>query len=231
MPYHALIHSPLGHILLEADESSLTGLYFTDQRDCPTVPGLDTMAGTVSDPSAGVAHGRSMRSLKATRPGDDMHGGELPGIEKILAGDAARAATIPAVAMASPPPTLLQDDTPDGAAAVLARTAQELDEYWRGVRRVFDVPLNPHGTDFQKRVWQALLAVPCGSTLSYGELAEHAGLSAGYGRAVGTAVGSNPISIIIPCHRILASNRTLNGYGGGLGRKVRLLELEGFRVG
>lgn len=231
MPYHALIHSPLGHILLEADESSLTGLYFTDQRDCPAVPGLDAASRTVSDPSAGVAYGRSMRSLKATHPGDDTHGGELPGIEKVLAGDAARAAAIPPTAMASPPPTMLQADTPVGASAILNRTAQELDEYWRGMRQVFDIPLNPRGTGFQKRVWQALLAVPCGSTLSYGELADHAGLGAGYGRAVGTAVGSNPISIIIPCHRILASNRTLNGYGGGLGRKVRLLELEGFRVG
>lgn len=125
---------------------------------------------------------------------------------------------------------LLQEGTPAGVQAVLERTLRELDEYWRGARTVFEMPLAPQGTPFQKKVWLALLEVPCGETLSYGELAERAGLSAGHGRAVGTAVGSNPISIIIPCHRILARNGTLNGYGGGLNRKARLLEIEGFTI-
>ncbi len=227
MSFHAIVPSPLGDILLTADAYSLTGLHFTDQRDCPAVPGMDTTADDISDPSAGMAQGKPIRSFKAVRP--DAADEQLPGMDAILAGDMARAATLPASIVSSL--RVLQDDTPDDALAVLNRTAQELDEYWCGARQVFDVPLDPPGTDFQKRVWQALLAVRCGSTLSYGQLAEQAGLGAGYGRAVGTAVGSNPISIIIPCHRILASNHTLNGYGGGLGRKVRLLELEGFRVG
>ena len=131
---------------------------------------------------------------------------------------------------AAAPLRLLQEDTPAGALAVLEQARRELDEYWRGERRVFQVPLAPRGTAFQQKVWRALLDVPWGETLSYGELALAAGMGAGHGRAVGTAVGSNPISIIIPCHRILAGNGTLNGYGGGLERKVRLLEIEGFAL-
>ncbi|WP_322994966.1 methylated-DNA--[protein]-cysteine S-methyltransferase [Castellaniella sp.] len=126
---------------------------------------------------------------------------------------------------------LLQEDTPAGALAVLQQTQTELNEYWRAQRQTFDIPLAPQGSAFQQKIWQALLAVPCGATLSYGQLGEQAGLGTGHGRAVGTAVGSNPISIIIPCHRILAHNHSLNGYGGGLGRKIRLLQLEGLVIG
>lgn len=225
MPFHALIPSPLGPILLESDEASLLGLYFTDQRDLPRVPGVEAAAAVVSDPTAGFLGGRAIRTLRAVR-------GRTADQIGTLFPDAAEAAVpswdeLRAETAALHP---LLEDTPAGALAVLEQTRRELDEYWRGERKVFEMPLAPRGTAFQQKVWRALLEVPCGETLSYGELAGRAGLGAGHGRAVGTAVGSNPISIIIPCHRILARNGTLNGYGGGLGRKVRLLEIEGFTI-
>jgi methylated-DNA-[protein]-cysteine S-methyltransferase len=167
--------------------------------------------------------GRAARGLKAVPAGEAAATGDLFA-EDAAAGAALATPVAPAVLRP------LQDGTPAGALALMERTRRELDEYWRGERRAFDVPLGPRGTAFQIRVWQALLDVPCGATLSYGELGERAGLGAGHGRAVGTAVGSNPISIIIPCHRILARNGTLNGYGGGLSRKARLLALEGFDI-
>lgn len=221
MPFHALIESPLGPILLAAADRGLQGLYFTDQRDLPQVPGLASRQAVVSDPTAGLLDGRAIRTLRAFRDGQ-------PGISGALF--AATHDPQAAVDSASGGLRLLQDDTSAGALAVLEQTRCALDAYWRGECQVFEMPLDPQGTAFQKTVWQALLDVPFGQSLSYGELAERAGLSAGHGRAVGTAVGSNPISIIIPCHRILARNRTLNGYGGGLGRKIRLLQIEGFTI-
>lgn len=224
MQFHALVSSPLGDILLAADAHSLTGLYFTDQRDCPHLPGLIAVAGVVSQPSAGTVRGRIGRSLKAVRASDPT------ATDDLFATDAS--APTPNLAPPSGPASmrLVQTDMPAEALAVLNQTRRQLDEYWQGKRQVFDVSLAPQGTPFQEKIWQALLDVPCGATLSYGELGQHAGLGTGHGRAVGTAVGSNPISIIIPCHRILASNGTLNGYGGGLERKAALLELEGFVV-
>jgi len=226
MPFHALLSSPLGDILLSADAHCLTGLYFTDQRDCPQVPGLAAVSASdiVSRPSAGIVRGRAARTLKAVRAGSAPATGELFPVDAPVPR-AGGASTGQAAA-----PRLLQAGTPAGALAVMEQACQELDEYWRGGRLVFGVPLAPRGTAFQKRIWQALLDVSYGATLSYGELGERAGLGAGHGRAVGTAVGSNPISVIIPCHRILARNGTLNGYGGGLSRKARLLALEGFEI-
>ena len=220
--YHALISSPLGPILLESDGTGLSGLYFTDQRDLPHVDGLETAAQVVSDPSAGVLDGRSLRTLRAIK--------EVPSGET---GQLFPADPVPAHAQPrwkEAPLRWLQDTTPANAKTILEQARQALEEYWDGTRQTFDLPLTPRGTAFQQRIWQALLEVPCGEVLSYGELALRAGLSAGHGRAAGTAVGSNPISIIIPCHRILARNGTLNGYGGGLERKLRLLELEGFTI-
>ena len=111
----------------------------------------------------------------------------------------------------------------DSAAAAFA-TAQ-LAEYFAGERSEFDLPLYPVGTDFQLRVWNALLDVPYGETVSYGEIAEAIG-NPGGSRAVGAANGRNPISIVAPCHRIIGANGSLTGYGGGLDRKAWLLNLE-----
>jgi O-6-methylguanine DNA methyltransferase len=100
-----------------------------------------------------------------------------------------------------------------------------LERYFRGELRSFDLPLAPEGTPFQRRVWRALCRVPYGATVSYGELARRIGRP-GASRAVGRANATNPISIVIPCHRVIGADGTLTGYGGGLGRKQRLLELE-----
>ena len=104
--------------------------------------------------------------------------------------------------------------------------ARQLDEYFAGRSRCFDVPLRLLGTEFQRRVWQAIGEVPYGNTISYGELAERVGDRRAV-RAVAAAVGANPVSIFVPCHRIVGSDGALVGYAGGLEAKRRLLELEG----
>ncbi|SEH19646.1 methylated-DNA-[protein]-cysteine S-methyltransferase [Sphingopyxis sp. YR583] len=108
---------------------------------------------------------------------------------------------------------------------VLVETERQLGEYFSGDRRSFDVPLSFAGTDFQKRVWAALLAIPFGETRSYGEIADQLG-NPGASRAVGAANGRNPISIIAPCHRVVGSNGKLTGFAGGLEAKAFLLDLE-----
>jgi methylated-DNA-[protein]-cysteine S-methyltransferase len=101
----------------------------------------------------------------------------------------------------------------------------QLDAYFAGELTDFDLELDLRGTDFQQRVWKALLTVPYGETRSYGEIAEQIG-APGSARAVGLANGRNPIAIIVPCHRVIGANGSLTGYGGGLERKQALLELE-----
>lgn len=108
---------------------------------------------------------------------------------------------------------------------VLLETERQLAQYFAGTRRTFDVPLSFAGTDFQKRVWAALLAIPFGETRSYGEIADQLG-NPGASRAVGAANGRNPISIIAPCHRVVGSNGKLTGFAGGLEAKAFLLDLE-----
>jgi len=108
---------------------------------------------------------------------------------------------------------------------ILVETERQLAEYFAGERRAFDVPLSFAGTDFQKRVWAALLAIPFGETRSYGEIADQLG-NPGASRAVGAANGRNPISIIAPCHRVVGSNGKLTGFAGGLEAKAYLLDLE-----
>ena len=103
--------------------------------------------------------------------------------------------------------------------------ADQLDAYFEGERTRFDLPLAPVGSEFQQRVWAALQEIPYGQTESYGEVAERIG-SPGAARAVGLANGKNPISILIPCHRVVGANGSLTGYGGGLDRKRQLLDLE-----
>lgn len=108
---------------------------------------------------------------------------------------------------------------------VLVETERQLNEYFAGARRSFDVPLSFAGTDFQKRVWAALLAIPFGETRSYGEIADELG-APGASRAVGAANGRNPISIIAPCHRVVGSTGKLTGFAGRLEAKAFLLDLE-----
>lgn len=102
---------------------------------------------------------------------------------------------------------------------------RQLDEYFRGERETFDLPLNPEGTPFQRKVWAALAAIPFGEVRTYRDIAEEIGRPTAY-RAVGLANGRNPISIIVPCHRVIGASGALTGYGGGVERKQTLLDLE-----
>jgi methylated-DNA-[protein]-cysteine S-methyltransferase len=114
-----------------------------------------------------------------------------------------------------------EDDHP-----VLAAARSQLEEYFARERREFDLPLASAGTVFQRRVWTALLDIPYGVTASYGQIARRLGLPLTASRAVGLANGSNPLSIVVPCHRVIGADGSLTGYGGGLDRKRYLLDLE-----
>ena len=108
---------------------------------------------------------------------------------------------------------------------ILIETERQLAEYFAGKRQDFDISLDMRGTPFQKNVWEALLAIPFGETRSYGQLARQLG-NPNATRAVGAANGRNPISIIVPCHRVIGSSGSLTGFAGGLDTKSRLLDLE-----
>lgn len=130
-------------------------------------------------------------------------------------------------------PTELRDvramfdaDAIEGDNAVLDRTQHELAEYFAGDRTEFTIPLTTHGTHFQRGVWNELCAIPCGTTRTYGEMAERLGKPGG-SRAVGRANGANRIAIVIPCHRVIRTGGDLGGYGGKLWRKEWLLRHEG----
>ena len=108
---------------------------------------------------------------------------------------------------------------------LILQCKMQLDEYFRGERKTFDLPLAPKGTDFQKKVWNALQKIPYGETKTYGEIAAAVGNPKG-ARAVGMANNKNPIGIIIPCHRVVGANGKLVGYAGGMDKKEWLLQLE-----
>jgi methylated-DNA-[protein]-cysteine S-methyltransferase len=114
---------------------------------------------------------------------------------------------------------------PDDAHPVLAQAARELGEYFAGERTTFDVALAPRGTPFQRAAWEALRTIPYGETVSYGEQARRLG-DVNKSRAVGAANARNPIPIIVPCHRVVGSDGSLTGFGGGLGTKAWLLDHE-----
>jgi methylated-DNA-[protein]-cysteine S-methyltransferase len=109
---------------------------------------------------------------------------------------------------------------------VLAQAKLQLTEYFAGSRQSFDLPLEPEGTEFERKVWDLLRAIPFGATTSYGALAKQLG-DLTLARAVGAANGANPIPIIVPCHRVIGSNGDLVGFGGGIERKEWLLKHEG----
>lgn len=123
-------------------------------------------------------------------------------------------------------PKLEPDWRRDQGHALLRQAARELAEYFAAERRRFETPLAPEGTPFQQAIWNAISTIPFGSTLTYLDLARRAGFP-GCARAAGAATGRNPLSIIVPCHRVLGSNGSLTGYAGGLNRKRALLAHEG----
>jgi methylated-DNA-[protein]-cysteine S-methyltransferase len=113
----------------------------------------------------------------------------------------------------------------EGRNAVIDAAHAQLDEYFAGRRRAFDLPLSPQGTEFQRGVWWALAGIPYGTTISYAQLARGIGRPTAT-RAVGAANGRNPLSIVLPCHRVIGADGSLTGYGGGLPIKTYLLALE-----
>ncbi|MGY2284857.1 methylated-DNA--[protein]-cysteine S-methyltransferase [Pseudomonas gingeri] len=121
----------------------------------------------------------------------------------------------------------LGDMTLDPEKPVLIRTARQLAEYFAGTRNHFELELDFSGTEFQKKVWQALLTIPFGETRTYSEIALQIGSTLKAVRAVGAANGKNPISIVAPCHRVIGASGELTGFAGGLEAKALLLELEG----
>jgi methylated-DNA-[protein]-cysteine S-methyltransferase len=123
-------------------------------------------------------------------------------------------------------PAIAREWTEDPDSSPLRECAQQLRDYFEGKRQRFDLPLMPQGTPFQKRVWEEIARIPYGSTLTYAELAARAG-APGAARAAGAATGRNPLSIVVPCHRVVGTDGTLTGYAGGLERKTMLLEIEG----
>ena len=154
--YSILKKSPLGNLLLTADEKHLTGIYF---EGCDHVP--------------------SSRNQWKLNP----------------------------------------------EHTVLGQARAQLEEYFKGARTGFTIPVRLEGTDFQEGVWQAIASIPFGQTITYSELADQVGAPDAI-RAAGTATGRNPISIVVPCHRVVGKNGTLTGYAGGLERKRHLLGLE-----
>lgn len=121
---------------------------------------------------------------------------------------------------------LLNAEFTEETSAIIERTKKELDEYFALKRKSFDIPLYPIGTDFQKRVWDALLEIPYGETRTYKEIAQKTGNIKGV-RAVAGAIGANGISILIPCHRVIGTDRSLTGFAGGIKAKRLLLGIEG----
>jgi len=140
----------------------------------------------------------------------------------LLAGDAdaLRLVSFESSKHAAPPQADWKQDK-----APFAEVVRQLQAYFRGELREFDVPLALQGTEFQRRVWNALRGIPYGETISYLQLAERIGNPKAV-RAVGLANGSNPIPIIVPCHRVIGSDGSLTGFGGGISTKKKLLELE-----
>lgn len=149
-------------------------------------------------------------TILLTSDGASLTGLYLDDFEKILARVGTAAHT---------------DPREEPGLEILAATRQQLGEYFTGTRTEFDLPLAPYGTDFQRTVWEALRRIDYGTTCNYGELAEEINRPTA-ARAVGAANGRNPISIIVPCHRVIGANGSLTGYAWGEERKRALLDLE-----
>ena len=124
-----------------------------------------------------------------------------------------------------------QFDAPHVAGdPLLERVADQLERYFAGSLQAFDIPIDLQGTTFQRAVWKALIEIGAGTTKTYGDIAREIGQPIAV-RAVGAAVGRNPVSILVPCHRVIGSDGSLTGYAGGIDRKVALLRLESVRLG
>ena len=200
------IHSPLGELTLVASDTGLTAVHFPTSRHVPPLHVVERGTG-------GEDH---VHEVERGTGGEDHvlargTGGDVSKVQVLIRKDGA---------------ARLEDDGSGPGGAVLARTREQLNEYFARTRTTFDLPLAPAGSAFERRVWDALRAIPYGSTVSYGELARRLGDPRAT-RAVGAANGKNAIPIIVPCHRVVGARGELTGFGGGLDRKRWLLEHEG----
>ncbi|MEO6986868.1 MAG: methylated-DNA--[protein]-cysteine S-methyltransferase [Paralcaligenes sp.] len=234
MLFFAQIASPLGPVLLCSEDACLSGLYFIGQPDCPLIDAVPMPKPCLGGPSTGMMDGLAIKNFKASRKNAETDlFSQSAAILKHKDTVADLRVGIAATDGASAPTFemhLVQADTPVATIDLFEQTQKELAEYFTGQRQAFDIPLALSGTAFQKKVWDALLTIAYGQTVSYGDVARAAGLSTKHSRPVGAAVGRNPVTIIVPCHRVLSRTGTLTGYTGGLERKVALLELEGFTL-
>ena len=144
---------------------------------------------------------------------------------RLIAGDSALRAILWGAEDAARLASINEGDLVEGPNDVLDQAVAELEEYFAGTRREFDLPLDPVGTPFQQSVWMVLRTIPYGRTMSYGEQARRLG-DPNKARAVGAANGKNPLSIVVPCHRVIGSTGHLTGFGGGLEAKSWLLDHE-----
>ncbi len=234
MTFHAQIASPLGPVLLCSDDARLSGLYFVGQSDCPVIDGMPACKPRPGGPSAGMMDGLAIKNFKASKKNveADLFSQAAARLkQKGTAADLQDGVAAPDMDSAEASGVfLMQAGTPAATVALFDRTRKELAEYFAKRRQTFDIPLALSGTVFQKKVWDALRTISYGQTVSYADVARAAGFLAQHSRPVGAAVGRNPITIIIPCHRVLSGTGTLTGYTGGLERKVALLDLEGFAL-
>lgn len=186
MLYSALVNSPLGQVLLQANKNGLTGLYFTDQQDCPDNIILNKSEGVISKPSSGLFHDKPLAKFKlqAKKPQQaaDSNSTTSSKTADLFNNDELQADLFAkfqkdATSSDYSATNFLESQTPKTIQKVLQQTASELNEYWQQKRIRFSVPLDPQGSKFQQQVWAALLKVGLGTTMSYGALGELAGLA------------------------------------------------------
>lgn len=211
--YEDTMPSPVGELLLVADDSGLVAVVYAEKADRGYAGAPLGMQGGVGI-QRGAGGGGSPGGSVARSPGRSSAGHS----RRSMAGSSKRS-----------PGGSLRESAAATVAATVADAREQLAAYFAGERRSFDLPLAPRGTSFQLQVWRALARIPWGMTTTYGELA--AALARhGAARAVGAANARNPLSIILPCHRVVGAGGALTGYGGGLAAKRWLLEHEGVVV-
>lgn len=212
--------SPFGKMLLSADAEGLTGVWFVGQKYFASrlqdAQDLSVLNAADNPDASTVAH------FPAVLNDFDDTASNLVNVSSNF-GDASNS-----VVQTS---SIQANATQSSAVQALRMAKRWLDEYFTGIEPTVQVPLHLVGTDFQNEVWEILQTIPYGKTITYGDIAKQIAAKRGIARmssqAVGGAVGHNPVSIIVPCHRVVGSNGNLTGYAGGIDKKVALLTLEG----
>lgn len=201
---HLEVDTPLGRYTIAAKGSAIIGIWREGQKHFPAADRLGEHAQL----------GKQARLGEHAQLGERLNATQRTGT---AAAEGPAAARDPATALAPTDP-------------LLSRAAGQLLAYLRGESTGFNLPLAPQGSDFQQRVWARLQEIPRGQTTTYGQIAHDLGLPRA-AQAVGGAVGANPISIVIPCHRVLGARGAITGYAGGTETKLALLRLEGATAG